>query len=109
MQTHSASKMTAAAPRKDIVMWVSPQETRKTREDAIEEFTCKPCLQNISKGSCGSQMLNLLACLYISRHNNINNCLEDYNQMKSCWQAHPDEYAEFLKDPKLNTQQTQQT
>jgi hypothetical protein len=99
--------MSSSAQRKDIVMWVSPQETRKTRQDVLDEFNCKPCLQKISQGSCGSQMLNLLACLYISRPA-THTCLEDYNQMKKCWEAHPDEYAEFLNDPKLNLQQPQQ-
>jgi hypothetical protein len=92
---------------KDIVMWVSPKETRKTRQDVLDEFTCKPCLQKISQGPCGSQMLNLLACLYINRSTTYA-CMEDYNQMKTCWEAHPDVYAEFLNDPKLNTQQSQQ-
>jgi hypothetical protein len=98
-QQQQSTMTTTTTQEKDVVMWVTPQQTRKTRQDAIEEFSCKPCLKAILKGSCGTQMLNLLACVYISQHSTPTDCLEDYKQMTSCWRAHAEEYAEFLKDP----------
>ncbi|CCK69077.1 coiled-coil-helix-coiled-coil-helix domain-containing protein KNAG_0B06490 [Huiozyma naganishii CBS 8797] len=58
-----------------------------------------PCLGGMAHGTCGEEFKEAFACfVYSDADPKGIDCVEKFQHMQDCFRAHPEEYAEQLKD-----------
>lgn len=84
---------------KHQVLWVWPQQTKKTVDDELDDMFCAPCLTKMKQGACGKAMEAYLRCTYkvYKQNEDLQSCNEPFLAMVSCWRDNPKEYAKEVK------------
>jgi len=75
---------------KDVVMWVTPEETKP--DEFKIDWDC-PCLDSAKKGSCGTLFIDALQC---AAENKLELCGPKFLLLHECMGKFPEEYKEFL-------------